>query len=526
MSHKAYWPVIGALGFVLLTAYRFQMSTGTVRNSDDTGNFLAGVEMAEGNWRLSGWFMAVDNYYPTDVLGQAVLRRLFGWHPIFMPLWEAVVWTAIAMAGCWLACRAKPGRTWFGIGLLAFALLAFNVFDHRFEDYFLFGVASHGCTILLTLLVFALACSERSRPAMLGLIVVIGCFSDPIFNTIACLPILAASVLRLGEGGRRHGARIVATLLGAAAARLLVAAMSRSGGFQSVPMSITLASFAELQQHIGFSVESILRLLGANVFGRDLDHSIAASPVIQFLRLPLAVLFAVALCQTMASLWRQAQLWPSHVACDSAAGLDNLLGLRTFCCIASACLTTVIYEDSGARFFLPAAVTGSVLAARKFGQVRLAALYGGIVLPASAAMGIAALPRNQTPAATMFLPQFRRIVEVLRQHDLSHGYAGYWEGTMLTVMSHRQITSLPLLPDAGGHLHAFRTLTNHQWYADAARDWRGRVFFISARPPAGAELSDEAGRQQFGSPHERYDLGQFVIEVFDASAPGYRAPTD
>ena len=135
---------------------RFTMTAGGFRNSDDASNLLAGVEMAEGNWRLHGWIMATDNYYPTDVLTQAVLYTLFGFHPILMQAAEAAIWAVVAFVGIRLALLDAPDRHLPGIVAIALSLLAFNQFDHGFRDSFLSTIPSHGFTILLTLLAFAL----------------------------------------------------------------------------------------------------------------------------------------------------------------------------------------------------------------------------------------------------------------------------------------------------------------------------------------------------------------------------------
>ena len=530
--NRAYWPALLLLAYALLAFYRFKMMTGAFRNSDDSGNLLAGAELAEGNWNLAGWVMAPDNYYPTDVLGQALLRLLFGFQPIFMMLWEGLVWGGVAWLGTWLACAGRPAREVPGVVIVALTMLAFNVFDHAFADWFISSIGSHGCTILLSLATFAVARTGAvrgaARLASLGGLVTIGCFSDPTFNVIACLPVLATSFLGLGDAPARSWAagRIAVTLSGMILARVLVAGLALTGGFESVRLFVSLASFPDLLSHVAFAAESIARVLGADFFGRALGQSAKDGPYIQLLRTPLVLGLVIAIGSVGPDIWRRVRAWPSRNDRLATDDLDHMLWISAVLCVASVCMTTVINDQSCARFFLPVAVTGSVLTARLLGRNRLVVLYAGVMLPVSAAFGLMALPRHETPRSTVTIPQIRQIVTVLRALGLKHGYAGYWEGTIVTALAHREITSLPLSPGGDGRLHTFHWLANLDWYTRAARDWRGPVFFIAASQPGGLELSEADGRRQFGMPKDRIDLGQFIICVFDSGKAGFQPPVD
>ena len=151
--------------------------------------------------------------------------------------------------------------------------------------------------------------------------------------------------------------------------------------------------------------------------------------------------------------------------------------------------------------------------ARRFGGIPLVAAYGGVVMVASVVIGLLAVPPTSV-RSTMVLPQLWQLTETLRRHDLRRGYGGYWESTIVTAISERQITSLPLLEDQRG-LRTFNWFCNLDWFRSAARDWHGRVFFVVASQPGGLELSESAVKARFGEPAERIDLGQFVIDVYD-----------
>ena len=511
----------------LLALYEFRTTIPSFRNSDDASNFLAGVEMAEGNWRLHGWIMAVDNYYPTDVLLQAVLRLLFGLHPLFMQAAESAIWAAIAVLGTGMALRGSAGApplARIGILALALALLVFNVFERQFRDVFLTSVASHGFTILLTLLAFILATHEdtvaASRPQRqiwqrmlpLGVVVTVGSFADPIFVVIACLPLLATGLLELGPPWSRRRAliRIGTTIAAVALARGLLALSIRNDGFDITQVSLQLATFPELCSHLAFAAESITRLLGAEFYGRpvQLDGKVG----INLLRAPLALAFLIACWEVGRDTVQRAREWPLPGRPD--ADLDCLLWVSVVVNIASTVMTTVIQDPTCARFFLPAAVTGSILIARRLGRVPLAGLYGVVVLLASTIVAVLGIPPG-TPASTIAIPQVEILTDTLRRNGLRHGYAGYWEGPIVTVLSRREITSLAMVGGDDGRLHSFNWFCNLDWYRDAARRWSGPIFVVVSLHAEGLELSQEMAVRTLGPPLRTIPTDGFLIDVYD-----------
>ena len=499
---------------------RFAMTRGGFRNSDDASNLLAGVELAGGNWQLHGWIMAADNYYPTDVLAQAVLYALFGFHPLLMQASEAAIWAAIAFAGTRLALLDAPRRHWPGIVAIALSLLAFNQFDHGFRDSFLTTLPSHGFTILLTLVVFILFVGGGTRRtgarlAGIGVVTLIGSFSDPIFDVVACLPMLGVCVLGAKRGGdrRRWALPLCFVATAVLSAQALLALNVRTGGFQTVALGITLATEPLLLQNLSFAGEAMARLLGAEFTGRLIDGR-SARGVIHLLRLPFLLGLAIATVGGGAAVLREARDWPGGVVWSRGEELERLLWFSLVLCITSTVMTTVIVDPTCARFFLPAAVAGSILMARQLGRVPLAAAYGLVMLPISVAAALLSIPRVP-PGGGIAVPQETELVSALLARGLHHGYAGYWEANMTTVLSRRAVTSLPVLEGGDGRLHPLVWFDNLAWFARAAREWNGPIFFVVSQQPAGLELSRDAVVRQFGPPKDFIKLDLYSVLVYD-----------
>ena len=502
------------------------MTAGGFRNSDDANNFLAGAEMAGGNWQLHGWTMAPANYVPTDVFGEAVLRLLFGDHPVLMPGLEALIWAGIGLAGTGLAMLGAQRRHLPGIVSIALALLAFNIFGGQGRqiflgqnrNIFLTGVASHGSTILLALLALTLVATGRdmvgaSRPApartaLLGGIATIGSAADPIFDVIACLPIIGLALL--GAPSRDDRRRLLplagATVGGVILGDLLLRLNTETHGFSRTSIPLQFATFPEMLNHLAFVAAGIATILGVELAG-DANRG---STLIHLLRLPFVLGFAIVCCAVGGEVLRRVCRWPQRRPATRAAEIDQMLWISLAASITSVVITTVIKNSAGVRFLLPATTMGSILVARRFGHFTLPAVYAVAIMPASL---LVLLLTAGNP--TTFAPSQLAILRALREHGLRHGYGGYWDASITTVAARREITVLALL-DVNDRLYAFNWFCNLDWFRNAARDWHGRVFFVvTRRSEDPIELTPAMVAAQFGKPAETVDLGPTLIEIYD-----------
>ncbi len=127
------------------------------------------------------------------------------------------------------------------------------------------------------------------------------------------------------------------------------------------------------------------------------------------------------------------------------------------------------------------------------------------------------LVSHDSPRKVVAIAQVHQLIDVLRQHGLRHGFAGYWEGQIVTALCDREISSIPLTEGADGRLHPLAYLTNLDWSRAAARGWQGRTFFVSERSnrPSPLQMSEAAVIREFGQPAERIDLGLFIVSVYN-----------
>jgi hypothetical protein len=516
-------------GFLALAGYRLVASFPTSRNADDANNLLAGVDMVGGNWLLHGWTLAPDNYLPTDVLAQGLASLLLGSRPVLIEAVEAAIWAMVALVAVSLTIGEATGWSRRFAGLTIATLI--TVVEPYAEPMygFLTGVGSHGSTILLTLLSFqgASQLHGRASPAALwrlGVLVLVGSFADPIYITICVLPLLAICALQIRRRDRTRpfvatvGAILIAFLL----SRTLLRLLPHLGGFHSTPLSLQFASFDETLGHLGFAAHGIVALLGADFFGRGLTGHLVDGPLLPLGRFPFVLAFGLVITLVGLELVRALRDWPRSPTAEPTSSdiLDHMLGACVLTCIASSVVTRVIVDETCVRFFLPATVAGSILMVRRLLAVPAFALYAAAASTMSIAVGLLGLMHG--PARPVIaLPSSWRLAQTLRQHDLHHGYGGYWQSSLTTVLTRSDIQTLALIDDRGHAARPFDWFANMAWYKNAADHWHDRVFFITAQHPVSPiELSQETVLHMFGQPMETIPIDGGLIDIYQMGDRG------
>lgn len=520
------------LAFLALTKLRLFIAYPFPRNSDDANNFLAGIDMANGNWSLHGWMMAPDNLYFTNVLGDAILSRLFGPQPELMFWHGAIVWALLVVAAVFLAARGLGKRASVVAAVTIATLLALTVPLNSQTFSWQTLVSSHAAQILLALLVFALAAVIATTPGKvkisqsvcLALLIFAGSFSDPIFVEMACLPILATCFVRPLTNKRGRAMVVACVLLGFVAARLGIGMFHSHGGFESLPMTISFATFGDVINHLQFAARSLLKLLGADFTGATLDANPFNSAYISILRFPFLFFFVFSMIAASVRLLQRLHSWPDADDADTQSEfIDLLLLFGALLSALAMIVTTAIVDYTHVRYFIPATVFGAILLARRCAQMRLFAFYTAIAFAGSLLFLLNAISQGprQPVVANDALIQLR---DTLQSLGLRQGYAGYWQSSIVSVISRSKIQVLALSPDAAS---PNRWFTNLGWYKNASATWRGKVFFIATEDPnVPLGLSQKAVVERFGEPERMLRVDRFVIDIYDNAGGSLNLPSD
>ena len=112
--------IFGVFGFCLLTILYYYVFRTSPRFSDDASLLLAGSEMIEGNWRLPGWWLPIDNFWTNDIPLYALLVKLQGLKPVIMLQLPVLLWSLLCIVCLTLARTGlrKENRNWAAVALV------------------------------------------------------------------------------------------------------------------------------------------------------------------------------------------------------------------------------------------------------------------------------------------------------------------------------------------------------------------------------------------------------------------------
>lgn len=519
-----------AVGFIFVFVFLLLVFRPVPRNSDTATNFLAGMEMGLGNWRLSGWVLPPDNFATTDLLCHAILGRLFGPMPGLMYVVPALLWSAVSIAAVLLATsqlspHIPPYAPWVA-GAAAVVMVAVPIMQDNPWAQNATVTSIHASTIFLILVVVLLVRAivsppfrhRRMRVVALVVSTAAGAFADPLMIYFGCVPIMAACVARLRRGPKLRpllmtiGVITGGTLLG----RGLLWWNVHSGGFENNPGAVAalpaFAAFPSLGMNIGMAVQSLFGFFGAPVFGRHLSPSLVEGPWIFVLRIPFVVLLAGVVLSMGRLVVAELVAWPrapKHK--EPLEFVEFLLWIVFMAALVVTIVSNQLSDLASERYFMTAFVIGSIIIARRCAYHPVFGVYTAVCLVASlayASVGIVQQPRQ------MITARDQQLIQALRAHGLHHGFAGYWLSGILTVATEGDVQVLALSSHDGG-LEPYLWLSNLNWYRSAARDWKGQVFFLVGSPGQSTWLDRNDVEALMGVPAQSFLVDQIRVDVYN-----------
>ena len=519
------------------------LTRGTlVAESDGVTPLLQAADILRGNWTLSGWTGAANNFCTLDVLLGVVCVGLFSLSLTALLVQCLLTYGGIIFGA--LRLSRAPGSAWWISGALLFLFLGLLT---KLNTYWFLGLGDHALTIAACLISFSWAGSLGGedgwwprRVAWLGYAGVsfLALAGDPFYQYVGLLPILAASGL-MAVWYRRWRALAkfsVASGLALVAAKILLGFL-QARGFHVLelnPKYQALADFDTIENNLYTYVRSWWILVGAGAdnflwlsgpglnytggVNGDTDASLLwlGGPGMAGLAAVLAGLRLLAVVAGV--LWTGKLLLSRKPAGNpDAVFVDCMLvagiGLDSAAYIFSRMPREVdnVYTF---HYLAPAMAYASILVVRRCGpglsaRWRAATPRGRILAPAVffallvlCGPRIWALSQRQPNAEAIQLADF------LEARGLQSGYSGYWESNIIRMLSAEKVKVAALKYDGAGGIDPLAYLNNKAWYDSPAN------FVIS--DPLSADLAAEVpAAQTFGPPSEIKRIGPYHVLIWN-----------
>ncbi|MBU6419283.1 MAG: hypothetical protein KGQ79_06085 [Proteobacteria bacterium] len=500
-----------ALTFGLVLFY-YQIFVIEPVNSDTANAMLVAQDLASGNWRLHGWFMAPDNFLGLDEVFYALIWRIT--HDTFLTLRLVPVlqWSGLALLAIFLATRSRFLFQSLFILSATFLVPVFGPYTEHLYFQAPFHVLTTICMILAVMLCGRLCEAGRLDWLWTGIfafIVIDAAFSDPFFQFILTGPLLLALWICKPPSFRQIALLyLVCVVCGMLLERLNIL----TGGFTQPATNIpALASLSAIPGEIYRTALLWPVVLGCFPSGQPLWLMILAG-----LRIPLILLLFVPVFQCALS-FRKLEF------------TDLCLLLIVIANMCAVVFTNASADISTARFFLPAWVCASILAAKFMRKHTAIAGYSLII--SALALAVCVMKIGQfSEKSVRFLSQDGGYIAALETRGLTRGYAGYWQASDTTVATGGKIKVAAVILDQQGHLSAYDWFAKQSWYKGDAASTR---FFVSTSNDRGGP-NPKAIIAMFGKPDDVFVVegvknqvtdpktGEIITYVYNRAQPSIR----
>jgi hypothetical protein len=461
------WPAIGiwcacGLAALALWAAYVRLSQTFPTDSDGAGNALQAWQMLHGNPLLRGWVLSDVSFYTTELPQYMLVEVATGLNGNVVHIAAGMTYALALVAAAALAVGRARG--WAAV--IACCIAAGIMLDPQGGDGIVVLLSSPdhiGTSVPIMLAWLILDRARPGWPATVAVSLVLGLagVADSLVTYAATIPMVLVVVIRLGHAlltnrsasrrgilaERRHEIGLaIGAVAAAIAARVALRLIAALGGFSSPAPVSSVASIHHILTHnLPVVGRGLLMLFGADF----LDYPVGAVLVLHLVSvLVVVVAVAVAAWHFLAESDLVTQLLLAGIAVNLAVFIvsTNVSWLPTMreVDVVLPFSAALAGRQLGPR--LAGALASGSRPARLAGQSRLPLLSGRASgLSRSAAAGLvvalglvglgyaAGLARSLTPRIPVSSEQ--QLADWLAARHLDNGMAGYWQSTVLTVMS-------------------------------------------------------------------------------------------
>jgi hypothetical protein len=476
-----------------LFAFFLRISRGSFVDSDGANSALQAWALLHGQFLLHGWILGDATFIFLELPVNALTQAIFGLGNLAAHAGSSLTFLFVTICALALAVTGSRGparavRCAVVVIVLAAPLLtlasmrlALEEPDHMGTCVFIFG----------SFLLIDRATERRYAAPLLCVILCAGQLSDLTVRYVAVPAVvlvcgyraLAARKLRGGDA-----ALAAAAILSVPLEVVVRAAMASLGAF-SMPSPRAQLSPARLWPHNAvLTWFDVRNLFGAIVTTHTRLGGTGA-------RIGLVCLLAA-----LVGLGRVAWTWRTASRAEQALAVVIVCNIGIY-------LISVMPE---LRFLGPHEIVavlpcGAVLAARAFVPARIRWLPVALAAVASTAAA-AVLLLNVAASRPLDVPVTQSLTAWLAAHQLTYGFAGYWDASSATLQSGGQVTIRPV--NMGSPIWEPTYEMNTAWYDASRYD----ATFVVADPGRGYSAAEFEAT--FGKPAKTYREQGWIILVY------------
>jgi hypothetical protein len=477
---------------LLLFAFALRISFSERVDSDGANSALQAWDLVHGHLMLHGWIFGDATFYFFELPLIGIVQLLFGMGNVAAHVGSAltyliVVACAVALAATGSRGPARVVRSAVVVAVMAVPLLTVPTVPVLLEEPDHIGTTMF---LLVTFLLIDRVPERRFTAPLVALILCAGQLSDLTVRYVAVPAVVVVCGYRVLAGRKlRSGdtALVVAAVVSVPLELLLRAAMDLFGAFVMVPPRSRIASPRLWPRHVELTWLDV-RLLFGSVSEPGTKLGIIG-----------AVLGLICLLAAIVGLARVTWTWRRASRAEQMLVVAIVFNVATYA-------ISIMTASNHAREVVAVLPCGAVLAARALVPTRITAAPRAYAAVAATGL-IALLPLAAAASRPPMRPATTPLVAWLEAHRLTHGLAGYWDASIVTMQSGNRVQLRAI--NLWGNLEVADWETNAMWYDPSRYD----ATFVVADPPHGRYPAVH-WEQFLGKPAATYRVSSWVVLVY------------
>ncbi len=467
---KLYYYIV--IFFISIVFYSY-LSSMVSANSDNMSSLLIAKDFAEGNYRLSGWFMSTQSYFFSDIVWTAMIIKLFGFYPILVHILPGIFYAICAACALILVYPASK----YSFYIIAPIILV--------PTYFTIANSAqlnihNGIYFLSSILLVLFYRRGTSINWLLIIILSIICGayadSDKLLLITFVLPVLMSSLLhRVLCKDKEMVKFIVFSLLTIVFYKTF--GMINDVVFKYSTPGIGLQGFASIEgvyKNIGIFIDGFLLYFGINALN-------------SYEPLNIFRLFCIAVFVIL-YLYASIKKW-------NASFIDSILFFISIIPCAAFIFSTVAIDVNSTRYIYYSFFAASILIARSINLTRTKH-YSIPFLLIWATLNFFSFNANVETEESYY----QRLGVFLKSHGLENGYGEFWKASIVSGFGDVHISPVIIQ----NNIMPMYWLSKDEWYK------KNSFFFITRK-----DSEKDIAISQFGNPKKELNFEGMQILVWE-----------
>lgn len=476
---------ISTLLVFLIFSYIFSaLSYKFTPSSDSMSGILEAADIAKGNFALKGWYLSTVTFYFTDLVWFALAIKLFGYSE-----WITYVIPGLMAGGLIASCYALGTSSGYK---KAWPLLLFLFFPGTAVSYMLSVAIIHVPTyayILLSYILIEFYCKRQNKLYLLlaSIIASLTIFSDDITTYLFFLPVAIGCFI--SNANTKDKSVVFLFLVFSYILFKVILYFTNSPEFFYLPGvgSPTFVSYDKLSFNISLLFKGLLILFNADFFGK-----VISSPdgVFSSLKFASLVMFFVLLI-------------PSLIKIRKLGLVDAALLIASLIMIPAYALSDKPVDAGTTRYLIPVIIFGSIFLCRNINITKKSNIILWVFAILISAYSLTYINQPDFSfSRDRSTSKYRLISDFLTKHNLTNGYATFWNAAATSV--EKEFSIGPINIDV-----ANKKVTPSFWLTKTSYFNNGNNFFIVDN-----EQQRQVIEELYGKPELTYMVWNSPIMVY------------